>query len=98
MKRSLKDVAKFLSAVAALGAVVLLVFALIHLVALAIAVVVGVAVALVTGWGMGLLAGILTYAAVMKAICYLEIFDMIGSSRKSRRKAQANKAVEPTAP
>lgn len=98
MKLKLKDLIEFLKAVVALGAIALLWLVLTQVVAIAISAVVGIIVAIYADLIAGIVAGILTYAAVMKLIHFLEIFDMISSGRKERRKTETKKTVEPTEP
>jgi len=91
MKRVLKDLMGFVSAVVAVGAIAILWLAITQIIAVGIAVVVGVAVGLSKHWGAGMLAAIIAYALVMKLIHYLEIFDMISSGSTSRSKMRANR-------
>jgi hypothetical protein len=92
MRRFFKNLAGFLAAVAAIGAMAVLWLVLTQVVAIAIAVVVALVVALAVDWVTGVIAGIIAYAVVMKIFHYLEIFDMISSGKRRRPKEMANRA------
>jgi hypothetical protein len=95
MPRWMKNLRESLTAIAALGLVVLAWLFLTQVIAVALAVVIGLSVAAASGWQAGLLAGILAYAIVMKLAWYLEIFDMIGLPTKKRPKAKSQSPNQP---
>jgi hypothetical protein len=84
MKRTLEKLVGFLGAFAALGAIAMLFFLATQLVAFLLAIGVGIVVAIASNLVSGIVAGIFTYAIVMKLFWYLDIFDMITAGKKKR--------------
>jgi membrane associated rhomboid family serine protease len=89
MKRIVDKIVGFLGVVAALGAIAILFFLATQLVALALAVVIGIVVALASNGTSGVIAGVVTYAIVMKVFWYLDIFQMITSGKKKVKAASS---------
>lgn len=84
MKRLFNELYRFLAAVAAIGAMAVAWLVVTQVVALAVAVGVALVAALIADWITGVVAGIFAYAAVMKLLHYLDIFEMITSNKKRR--------------
>lgn len=86
-KRTSQKILGFLSALATLGAVAILLFLATQLVALIIAIGVGIIVALWSDIVYGIVAGIFAYGIVMKLFWYFDIFEMITLGEKAKRPA-----------
>jgi len=84
-KRLLKDLRGLCAAALALGFLVLLRLALTQVIALTAAAAVACLVGLIAEWITGLIAGILTYAAIIKLAYFLDVFEMITSGGKHAR-------------
>ncbi|MDI1314903.1 hypothetical protein [Prosthecobacter sp.] len=95
MKRILKYIVDFAVFLGALGLMAMLWLLLTQVVAIGLTVAVGLLIASFQGWGAGLVAGIITYAVLMKLAWYLDIFDMINIGRTSRNRSVQNKIQLP---